>query len=531
MRCLLNGSWDDSSLDYHRPDDAYRVQVRMFANIEAVEGTYFILPRSAKLVWNYLREVGPLETWRKVVSRMQESNRNKKFRSFGIGTIVDGPRAGRFSKADSVVFFAPGFPACVERVVLAEILIAKATPDETRAFEEGRLLHHRSAPMKSSDRSWWPSLQAWNLYSGTRLQDDLRTEITETLHWIAEQIDWRSADRYPQLTPTPTREIRTTLGTFVTPARKRKRAILFGYGHYAKTNILPNVRNSVDVEAVHEIDPTQVPQNWGNVRCWDSSPHVRATEDYDVYFIAGYHHTHAPIASTALRRASYAVVEKPVVVDRPQLVDLLDAMKGAESGFFACFHKRYSPFNAYAWQDLACSSGEPINYHCVVYEVPLPEFHWYRWPNSKSRLISNGCHWLDHFLFLNRFCEVKRISVEEAAGGTISCSVTLENDAYFTMVLTDTGSQRIGLQDYVELRAGSVTVKIVNNGQYHSEDATRVLRRTHINKTLPYRLMYRLIAERISAGDAGDTLDSVRISSGLVLDLEDLLDPVLGRGG
>jgi len=260
------------------------------------------------------------------------------------------------------------------------------------------------------------------------------------------------------------------------------------------------------------------------VPCWDSSPNVRAIEDFDVYFIAGYHHAHAPLASTALRRGAYAVTEKPLAVDRSQLAELLGAMRDTEGGFFACFHKRYSPFNDYAWKDLGCESGEPINYHCVVYEVPLPDLNWYRWPNSKSRLISNGCHWLDHFLFLNHFCEVMSMSIDEAPDGTINCSVTLENGAYFTMVLTDTGSERIGLQDHVELRARGVTVTIVNNARYLAENARRVMRRARINKTLPYGLMYRLIAEQIAAGDVGDSLASVRISAGLVLDLEDRLD-------
>jgi hypothetical protein len=201
-------------------------------------------------------------------------------------------------------------------------------------------------------------------------------------------------------------------------------------------------------------------------------------------------------------------------------------MREAEGGLFACFHKRYSPFNDYAWPDLECEAGDPINYHCVVYEVPLPELHWYRWPNSKSRLISNGCHWLDHFSFLNRYCKVKSMSVEQAPDDTISCSVTLENGAYFTMVLTDTGSQPIGLQEYIELRAGAVTVKIVNNAKYLAEDSSRVFRRARINKTSPYRLMYRSIAAQIEAGDVGDSLASVRISCGLILDLEDRL----GRG-
>src|SRR5262249_57472786 len=79
-----------------------------------------------------------------------------------------------------------------------------------------------------------------------------------------------------------------------------------------------------------------------------------------------------------------------------------EAMGGYKGKVFCCFHKRYSAFNALARKDLQMQLGEPISYHCIVYEVPLPPMHWYRWPSSRSRLITNGCHWIDHFHFGQR---------------------------------------------------------------------------------------------------------------------------------
>jgi hypothetical protein len=43
----------------HPPDD-YRIQVLAFANIETLSGAYFIHARSARMLWNYLQEVGPI---------------------------------------------------------------------------------------------------------------------------------------------------------------------------------------------------------------------------------------------------------------------------------------------------------------------------------------------------------------------------------------------------------------------------------------------------------------------------------------
>jgi hypothetical protein len=79
------------------------------------------------------------------------------------------------------------------------------------------------------------------------------------------------------------------------------------------------------------------------------------------------------------------------------------------------------------------------------------------------------------------------------------------------------------LQEYVELRAGQITVRMINNASYLAENRTRVLRRLHFNKMATYKLMYKTIAERIARGEEGDTIQSVRVSTQLILDLEDRL--------
>ena len=79
------------------------------------------------------------------------------------------------------------------------------------------------------------------------------------------------------------------------------------------------------------------------------------------------------------------------------------------------------------------------------------------------------------------------------------------------------------MQEYVELRAGRVTVRMINNTSYLAENRTRVLRTLRFNKMATYKLMYKTIAERIARGEEGDTAQSVRVSTRLILDLEDRL--------
>ena len=297
--------------------------------------------------------------------------------------------------------------------------------------------------------------------------------------------------------------------------------MLFGYGNYAKTLVVPNVRPWLEIERIHELDPTQIPRGADDT-AWDTSPHWPegpAGEGFRAAFLAGYHHTHAPLAAEAMDRGAAAVVEKPIATGACELDDLLRRLEGG-GRLFSCYQKRYHPFNALARRDLGVRTGDPVSYHCMVYEVPLPEQHWYRWPSSRSRLVSNGCHWIDHFLYLNDFAEPGRIDVAEASDGTLNASVELENGAFFTMVLTDLGSARIGVQDYVELRARGTTVRMSNSTRYEAEGPNRILRRERVNKMFAYRRMYADIARRVVEGAAGDTPRSVRVSAGLVLEME-----------
>jgi hypothetical protein len=160
--------------------------------------------------------------------------------------------------------------------------------------------------------------------------------------------------------------------------------------------------------------------------------------------------------------------------------------------------------------------------HCLVYEIPVPALHWYNWPNSGSRVVSNGCHWLDYFLYMNDYSPVTGLEVWPLRGSDLAAYVRLDNGAQMTMSLTDTGSCRLGVREVVDLRAGDVTVRMIDATYYEAENGVRVLRRRRVNPMDAYRLMYESICRRIAAGRQGDPLESLR-SSKLMLDLDDEL--------
>jgi predicted dehydrogenase len=255
----------------------------------------------------------------------------------------------------------------------------------------------------------------------------------------------------------------------------------------------------------------------------DTSPWPREDERYDAWFIAGYHHTHAPIATEALRRGGYAVVEKPLATTWEQFAEIESLISHAAHGkLIMAFQRRYTPMNNWARQDLRVNPGDPVSYHCMVYEIPLPKRHWYNWPNSRSRLTSNGCHWIDHFLFLNGYPTVNDYKVYTAFNGDMFVIMEADNGASFSMVLTEQGSERLGVRDYVELRANGVTVRMIDQARYESESSLKRICSHRLNPTHAYARLYETASNIIMNHGRGDDLRSLE-STRVTLLLEDAL--------
>lgn len=516
MRILCKDKWREGFLDYHKGEDENRIKVDALINLEKLGSLYFVRKRSIKKFLNYLFEVGFISLFHKIVSRSNEELRNEKYVSAGLGHILETTDDSCFCVGDPVIFLAPSHPKCAERITLPSVLVKKIAEKEAEFCKESMILFLPHEP--AANDNFWKDLSGWNAFSGQQIKESEMSVVFEGILGLIKTANWSNAQSL---------EVSNKVNINVVMKAERKKntshrnAVLFGYGNYAKTNVLPNIKSFFDMLCIHEIDPTQMPFNVDRDKEWRTSHFPEKDErSYDVYFIAGFHHTHEPIAVFALENKAAAVVEKPIVVDAIQLNRLVETLKRTKGRLFSCFHKRYIPFNSFVFKDMNISPGEPISYHCIVYEVPLPQKHWYRWLNSKSRIISNGCHWVDHFLFLNHYKKPVEHHLFVSHDDTVNCSVTLENGAVFTMVLTDRGSERIGVQDYIELRNENVTVRMINGSSYISEGYDRIIRKVKINKMLSYRRMYKEISKKILDNESGDSPEEIGVSAGLILELE-----------
>jgi predicted dehydrogenase len=514
---ILGKAWTDDYLDCYMSPQEVRVSVQAYWPLRPLSGLYFDQPRSLRRIWNYTRTYGPVAVARKIRSRWSERLRDARFIAIGLGTVsAAGSDVQQVKAGQAVLFIAPAHPECLERIVLPPQLLTPAPQDLVdRLVQPGSLLLFGKPP---SDEEGEPflSLAGWNSYSGADMESP--APLLERARQMLCTVDPATARRLPLDKPSTPCEV-----TGSPRMKDTLNGVVFGLGNYAKTVLLPNLDSRINIACVHEVDPAQVGRRSQLKHVFDTSPVPRPEEKYDIYFLAGYHHTHAPLAVHALRQGAWAVIEKPLVTTREQLGELLAAMREHPHKAIACYHKRYSPLLALAREDLGVAKGEPIDATSIVFEMPLPRQHWYRWPNSRTRLTSNGCHWLDQFLFVNDYSPYVEAHVRATRRGDLHVSVELANSASLNMTLTDVGSRRAGMNDYVELRAGDVTARIQNETYYRSENTQRILRRKTITKTIIHERMYQAISRRILAGEPGDPIESVERTHGLVLDLEDAL--------
>lgn len=510
---ILGKEWKDGYLDPHRAPGDVRIAVRFWQPLERLRDVFLEQPRSLRRVVHYVREVGVREVLRKIRSRLAETLRDQRVIAVGAGEVIEADDGSDFKAGDAVAFLACCHPPCVERVCLPEFCVAPLDRAVAARLTRPAALLLAESPTSRPGVDW-TAVAGWSRYSGVDIAEPART----LLRWAGRHLSGCDAAG-ARVLPLPQASAVCERSRAVEP-RSSASAVLFGLGNYAKTCILPNLDPRVRVRCIHEIDPTQIgPLKEGAV--YDTAPDFRAGENYDICIIAGYHHTHAPLAVEALRRGATVISEKPLVTTRAELEALLAAMREHPGRYHACFHMRYNPLWMLARQDLQQPPGAPIHYACIVFEVPLVRRHWYNWPTSRSRIVSNGCHWLDHFLFMNDFRRPTRAHLWRAGNDDVHVSVELENGAVFSMVLTDKGSRRIGVQDHIELRAGEVTVRVDNGSRYESEERFRVIRRRRINKMTSFRTLYGTVSRKALTGEPGDSIDSTRRSCELMLELED----------
>lgn len=130
-----------------------------------------------------------------------------------------------------------------------------------------------------------------------------------------------------------------------------------------------------------------------------------AQPDLQVVSICSYPHEHARQAVTAARAGKHLILEKPVALNRDELLAVQEAVKTAGVRTCVCFECRYSAQLRTAKAMVDQGLLGRVHYAEVDYFHGIgPWYGQYRWNVHKrsggSSLLSAGCHALDALLLL-----------------------------------------------------------------------------------------------------------------------------------
>ena len=177
-------------MDYHKNPTEYRIKVLGFKNLGKLENVYHTRPKSLRLLLNYFPVMGMEGLFYKVWSRLREDYRNEKYISCGFGEIIETADNQIFSSGDMVEFLAPWHPALVERIVLPEILLSKVNKEDLPNTPSQKILYSPITIKETATHAWWKNFQAWSIYSGKKISNDLKPQISEGINLEIKNNDW-----------------------------------------------------------------------------------------------------------------------------------------------------------------------------------------------------------------------------------------------------------------------------------------------------------------------------------------------------
>ncbi len=294
----------------------------------------------------------------------------------------------------------------------------------------------------------------------------------------------------------------------------RSALFMAGAGKYPCAYALPVFRRAgIPFDTVIDLNPARaarVAKRFGFAGAdTDAARGLRRLADYEapMLLIATYHATHLEIAELALsiNPATRILLEKPPVATIDQL-HRLDRLRRGGAYIEIGYNRRHPDMIAQARDRLAAQDGPTVMTSIV--KVPrIPASHWYFWPSQGTRITGNACHWIDLGRYFIRAAPERLVLMGPHGNerdGTISLVVCYADGSRANIVVTDNGNALRGVQEYIELRRGDVTVTIDDFLRLRVEDGARQSVRRRLIRDKGHDRMYARFIENVRTGRPAD---------------------------
>jgi predicted dehydrogenase/threonine dehydrogenase-like Zn-dependent dehydrogenase len=235
---------------------------------------------------------------------------------------------------------------------------------------------------------------------------------------------------------------------------------VIGAGNYATSMLLPHLRDRADVRLVEVatatgLSSTNAQRKFGFERYSTDHRGLLADAAVDAVLIATRHHAHAAMVCEALAAGKAVFVEKPLAVDDDQLEAILKAV--ADSGndrLMVGFNRRFAPLLVDLKRAFGARGG-PVQVRYDVNAGRLEAGSWYAQPEEGSRLVGEGCHFVDT---ISWWLDQDPVAVFAAATGDPDDSAT-------TLLYPDGSVATIAYQTSGDPRAPKELFQVTGEGQ------------------------------------------------------------------
>ena len=176
-----------------------------------------------------------------------------------------------------------------------------------------------------------------------------------------------------------------------------------GAGNYASRTLIPAFARAGarfhTLAASSGIGPVHVGRKFGFQKASTDVPSLLSDPTCNTVVIATRHDSHASLVQQALSAGKHVYVEKPLCLNREELISIEMAHTG-EQLLMVGFNRRFAPLILDLKQELQCISG-PISFVYTCNAGAMPADHWTQDPGlGGGRLLGEACHFVDLLRYL-----------------------------------------------------------------------------------------------------------------------------------
>ena len=246
---------------------------------------------------------------------------------------------------------------------------------------------------------------------------------------------------------------------------------VIGAGQFAKGILLPQFARQRQVRlhafcTASGYTSRNVAERYGAAFCTSDPDEILNDPAIHAVLVATRHNEHARLTAAALRAGKAVFVEKPLALDEPSLLDVIEAYSSGSGRLMVGYNRRFSPLIA-RLKAFFAPVKDPLFVTYRVNAGKLPVDSWVYDPvEGGGRILGEVCHFVDTISYLTGSIP-KRVFAETVAAGTaadrdtVTVTLTMANGAVGCIHYLANGDPSVP-KEYVEVYGGERTAILDN---------------------------------------------------------------------